>query len=141
MSKKGHARRSKIPMSMRPMADRPPESMPGPPRMNFDPLPSPPASDAPTGETATRDELGRELDGVFFDDSLSADSPLAIEARDPRTALKLTAAAARRRAHFAKYVTLAVALAAALCAAALVKTTIVRGHDTSHSRAGSAEHR
>ncbi|MDP9001817.1 MAG: hypothetical protein M3O46_17090 [Myxococcota bacterium] len=77
------------------------------------------------------------LEGGFFDEPMSAESSLEIDiaVRDPR-ARKMTPGAARRRARFAKYVSVAVGLATALCAAALVKNTMARGNEAPqvHSR-------
>jgi hypothetical protein len=93
--------------------------------------------DGPNRDEVPRDETSRDdisvppigLDGGFFDEHAAAESSLEIDTRDPRLALKLTPAAARRRAQLAKYVTAAVVLACALCAAALVKITVAGGRE------------
>jgi hypothetical protein len=86
-----------------------------------------------TAPEASRDDISVPpigLDSAFFDEHHpSADSSLEIDTRDPRAAMKMTPLVARRRAHLAKYVTVAVGLAGALCAAALVKITVARGHE------------
>jgi hypothetical protein len=68
-----------------------------------------------------------DLDARFFDGAVRHSDPgLDLEERDPRMALKLTATVAQRRAHLAKYVKMAVAGAAVLCLAALVKVAVAR---------------
>jgi hypothetical protein len=73
-----------------------------------------------------------DLDSHFFESApsyhASHDATIELEERDPRTAWKSTPRAALRRAHLTKYVKGAVALASALCLAALVKVAVARGH-------------
>ena len=79
-----------------------------------------------------------DLDGPFLDTRIF-DTPFfeltpsefwlaELETRDPRWLLKMTAAAARRRAHLARYVLGAVGISAVLCLAALVRV-VVPSHD------------
>jgi hypothetical protein len=71
-----------------------------------------------------------DLDTGFFSGAAtSSEASFEVDARDPRAAMKLTFAAAKRRAHLAKYVTAAVGLASALCVAALVKSSLARSHE------------
>jgi tetratricopeptide (TPR) repeat protein len=97
-------------------------------------------SEAAVTRDVNRDEVSVPpvgLDSAFFEETLySADASLEIEPRDTRTALKQTPRAARRRAHLARYVTVAVTLASALCAAALLK--VARGREESPRRAEMA---
>ncbi len=58
-----------------------------------------------------------------------ADEDEANEERDPRMVLKLSPAAAKRRAQFQRYVKLAVGAASVLCLAALVKVAVARNHE------------
>ena len=73
-----------------------------------------------------------DLDAHFFESS--PDMPFEAETRDPHRARKLSATAAKRRAHLAKYVTVAVALSSALCVAALVKIAVARNHEDARPR-------
>jgi hypothetical protein len=97
-------------------------------------------SEAAVTRDVSRDEVSVPpvgLDSAFFEETLySADASLEIDPRDTRTALKQTPRAARRRAHLARYVTVAVTLASALCAAALLK--VARGREESPRRAEMA---
>jgi hypothetical protein len=112
--------------------------------------PAHPAADrSPEGDAASMQALARahepahelsippvDLDVRFFEappPPLSPDASLEIEVRDPRATLKATAFAARRRAHLARYVTLAVGLSSALCLVALVKGAMARGDEASPS--------
>jgi hypothetical protein len=174
MSRKGRARRSKIPMSIRggegnPIAPRrrdsrpsaptpqpremvvatsaPPVGTPRPeaPPLSFETPAHLPANPPKPAETLEADAFSRDdvsvppvgLDAAFFNEPLPADSSLELEPRDPHAARKLTPMAARRRAHLAKYVTLAVGLASALCAAALIKSTVARGHEDVRPRSAA----
>jgi hypothetical protein len=144
MSGKDRSRRSQTPVP-RPKA----------PQLNFSPTqppsrppeapaqpPSRPAEAAEVPKALGSDEASPDdvsvppidLDTGFFDAvPVSADSSSSIgidtETRDPRLVAKLTPAAAKRRARFAKYVTVAVSLASALCVAALVKVAVARSHE------------
>jgi hypothetical protein len=78
-----------------------------------------------------------DLDAGFFSVDVAPDeASFEVETRDPRAALKLTPAAAKRRAHLAKYVTAAVGLASALCIAALVKSSFAGSHEPTRSQHG-----
>ncbi len=79
-----------------------------------------------------------DLDAGFFaDTSALTDASFEVETRDPRAALKATPAAARRRAHLAKYVTAAVGVASALCIAALMKSSFAGGREEGRSQRSS----
>jgi hypothetical protein len=81
-------------------------------------------------DDASRDDISVPpigLDSAFFSETPAVEGTLEVETRDPRASLKHTPAAIRRRAQLAKYVTVAVALAGVVCAAALVK--VARGHE------------
>ena len=79
-----------------------------------------------------------DLDAGFFSVDVAPDeASFEVETRDPRAALKLTPAAAKRRAHLAKYVTAAVGLASALCIAALVKSSFAGSHESTRSQHAS----
>jgi hypothetical protein len=60
------------------------------------------------------------------------------EERDPRMVLKLSPAAAKRRAQFQRYVKLAVGAASVLCLAALVKVAVAHNHEEPVVRRASA---
>jgi hypothetical protein len=66
---------------------------------------------------------------------------IEVDNRDPRLAQKMTAHAARRRAHLSRYVKIAVGVASALCLAALVKGAVARGNPpgTDHRHAELAQ--
>jgi hypothetical protein len=70
----------------------------------------------------------RLFDTPFFELTPSEFWLAELETRDPRWLLKMTAAAARRRAHLARYVLGAVGISAVLCLAALVRV-VVPSHD------------
>ncbi len=98
------------------------------------------AASAQSAEPAEREDFGRDdgsfppvdLDAGFFAaDSAPSEASFEVETRDQRAAMKLTPAAAQRRAHLAKYVTAAVGLASALCVAALVKISVTPSHEES----------
>jgi len=96
------------------------------------PVVNEPATHDETPEQMSRDDISVPpvgLDSAFFDDPLTAEYSEEIDERDTRAALKLTPTVARRRAHLARYVTVTVGLAGALCAAALIKVTAARGHE------------
>jgi len=81
-----------------------------------------------------------DLDAGFFSGGAeSNEASFEVDARDPLAALKRTPAAARRRAHLAKYVTAAVGLASALCIAALVKSSFAGGHESTRPQRASFE--
>lgn len=119
-----------------------PKSSPVGPRPQAPPLTfSSPPADGPTSPVSEQAEsevdLGRDdmsvppvdVDSDFFD--TGSDSPdllSELETRDPRLAMKRTAAAAMRRAHLTKYVTATMGIAGALLIAALVKGAVVGGH-------------
>jgi hypothetical protein len=124
-----------------PVASRPPA-----PPLSFAPPPDAgeqtarhavaPAAPAPEVDMA-RDDASVppvDVDGGFFDEAhahgTAVDPFLEVDARDPRMAIKRTAAAARRRAHLAKYVTGTMGVASALLIAALVKGAVASGHET-----------
>jgi tetratricopeptide (TPR) repeat protein len=69
-----------------------------------------------------------DLDTDFFHGRPRLDPAFDLDMRDPRVARKMTAGAARRRAHLARYVKGAVGLAFSLCVAAVVKVAVLRGH-------------
>jgi Flp pilus assembly protein TadD len=85
----------------------------------------------PPADTKYRDDSSYppvDLDNHFFDRaSRHSEAPAESEEHDPRMALKRTATVAKRRAHLAKYVKIAVAGASVLCLAALVKVAVARG--------------
>ncbi|MDP9033324.1 MAG: hypothetical protein M3O50_00830, partial [Myxococcota bacterium] len=81
-----------------------------------------------------------DIDAHFFDSAHVAWEPVPeLEARDPRVAIKSSPMAARRRAHLAKYVKVAVALSSALCVAAVVKASTTSGHEAPHRGPALAE--
>jgi tetratricopeptide (TPR) repeat protein len=89
---------------------------------------------APAGDESTQDETSvppvGDLETPFFDIRGRTDElELDLDTRDPRSALKMSVAAARRRAQFARYVSLAMGFAAALCIVALLKTAVARKSD------------
>jgi len=69
-----------------------------------------------------------DLDTDFFHGGQRLDPAFDLDMRDPRVARKMTAGAAHRRAHLARYVKGAVGLAFFLCVAAVVKVAVLRGH-------------
>ena len=82
-----------------------------------------------------------DLDSSFFEFPASAEASFEVDARqhDPRVARKQTAHAAMRRAHLARYVTLAVVLASTLCVAALFKIAVTPNPgDVRPHRSGAA---
>jgi hypothetical protein len=105
------------------------------PALNLSVTPMPVANSSRSTE---RDEMNRDdasvppvdLDTGFFAGAAGpSEASFEVDTRDPRAAMKLTAAAASRRAHLTKYVTAAVALASVLCVAALVKSSVARSHE------------
>jgi hypothetical protein len=90
------------------------------------------AEAAPAAEVdMARDDMSVppiDIDSGFFDEGRShgvaVDPLFEVDAGDPRMAIKRTAAAARRRAHLAKYVTGTMGVASALLIAALVKGAV-----------------
>jgi len=85
-----------------------------------------------------------DLDNHFFTmathpaELADADDHEPHEERDPRMVLKLSPAAARRRAQFQRYVKLAVGAASVLCLAALVKVAVAHNHEEPVVRRASA---
>jgi hypothetical protein len=73
------------------------------------------------------------IDRDFLD---YADSLLDMGAPDSRILRTRSAVAAKRRAQFANYVTAAIAVAAILCCAAVVKVAVGRGHEGAKESAG-----
>jgi tetratricopeptide (TPR) repeat protein len=73
-----------------------------------------------------------ELDDRFFDSqhfrARHLSLPPELHERDPRLAHRMSPEAAERRAHFAKYVKIAVGVASALCLVAAAKVVLLR-HD------------
>jgi hypothetical protein len=69
-------------------------------------------------------DLDTPFDARFFEQTPSEFWLAQLELRDPRWLLKTTAAAARRRAHLARYVLGVVAVSAVLCLAALVRVAV-----------------
>jgi hypothetical protein len=65
-----------------------------------------------------------EAGGFFDSQPLLAEPEIEVDTRDPRLAMKMTAHAARRRAHLAKYVLATVGLMSMLLVAALVKGSV-----------------
>ena len=120
------------------------------PVLNFMPPPPPPpepvraSSESSDGSALAQTQRAPDdtsvppvdVDAHFFDST--PDMPFEHEARDPHHARKLSPTAARRRAHLAKYVTVAVGLASALCVAALVKSAVARNHEDPRARPASA---
>ncbi|MDP9152600.1 MAG: hypothetical protein M3O36_21970, partial [Myxococcota bacterium] len=78
---------------------------------------------SPTPAVPERDDRSVppvDIDARFFDSAFDGahaawEPATDLEARDPRVAIKWSPTAARRRAHLAKYVKVAVALSSALC--------------------------
>jgi hypothetical protein len=91
------------------------------------------AAASPTNSTPLQDDGSVppvEFDHAFFDSRGHHTDPHHDEVeRDPRLVLKMSAAAAQRRAQLAKYVKGAVALASALCLAALVKVAVAHNEE------------
>jgi tetratricopeptide (TPR) repeat protein len=140
MSKKGRQGRSKKISSKASKArvlSEPPVAIgrPAPPPSVQASGPSDPPSRSSETSGERRDDSSLppvELDHPFFAASSPADDRLGeAEMRDPRLALKTSAAVARRRAQLSRYVMAAVAAASALCLAALVKAAVA------HSQAGT----
>ncbi|HEX4446735.1 MAG TPA: hypothetical protein VH044_08370, partial [Polyangiaceae bacterium] len=124
-----------------PTFDLPPSCEPAPdsaPALSFEaPLGSerpPPLEPADASVPPVVGDLDRPfLDARLFDTPFFELTPsefwlAELETRDPRWLLKMTAAAARRRAHLARYVLGAVGISAVLCLAALVRV-VVPSHD------------
>jgi hypothetical protein len=65
-----------------------------------------------------------EAGGFFDSQPFLAEPEIEVDTRDPRLAMKMTAHAARRRAHLAKYVLATVGLMSMLLVAALVKGSV-----------------
>jgi Flp pilus assembly protein TadD len=117
-----------------------PEDEPGPARARSETPVAFAAHDLPEG--AERDDASVppvDIDNHFFErPARLSDPPAEVEDRDPRMAMKMTAMAARRRAHLAKYVKIAVGLASAVCLAALVKVAVARGDSEGETRRPAA---
>jgi tetratricopeptide (TPR) repeat protein len=83
-----------------------------------------------------------DLDNHFFTTAThhadAAEDHEPHEERDPRMVLKLSPAAAKRRAQFQRYVKLAVGAASVLCLAALVKVAVAHNHEEPVVRRASA---
>jgi hypothetical protein len=89
-------------------------------------IPSAPLSEPPGPDDLSVPPMG-DLDAAFFDRPVTHDHDLEPEAPDPRLAMKMAPGVARRRAHLARYVKGAVAVASMLCVAAFLKAAVARG--------------
>lgn len=73
------------------------------------------------------------LDVAFFDEPTAETWLAQLEFPDPRAVLKATAAAARRRAHLARYVIGVVGTAGMLGLVAIIKSAVPAGDDDAYS--------
>ena len=85
---------------------------------------SPPLPEVREEEISVPPASDLEAGGFFDSQPHMAEPEIEVDTRDPRLAMKMTAHAARRRAHLAKYVLATVGLMSALLVAALVKGAV-----------------
>ncbi len=112
-------------------------------RTDEPPSAQPLIAESPPAEPFRRDDLSVppvDIDAHFFEGPQRAWEPLSdLEVRDPRVTRKMSPTAARRRAHLARYVKVAVALSSVLCLAAVVKAEMTRRYDVPQLTATVAE--